>query len=591
MQLHAKSSEEIRAAFDQDGYNVVQEISFRENRGFLAESKSVTNYVTGKARQVLYVEGDSFSMGYLIGRLMPQQVHTMATSFVNNIIPAFIHPAADPDKSKILKEILGFIVRVYCRLIYWIPGNMRHIPWSFRREMRGMVRGCRDSKKVPRVPYGALFALNVGIDCLLSAIYSGFGLEVVLNLMNHRKINEKHFPDRPFRKKDMRDLIYDRGRPLFRIPVGCNALYLSPEATETGHAYLGRDFMFPTAGIFQDTACMTIYNPVQRGRRPRRPLVSVTAPGFVGSITALNIEGLGMGVDMVSSVLCSMLRPGLNSLLLVRRTAERAADAESAVEHIVRAPRGVTWLYPLGDKSGRAAIVEAGKKQNHPDYKSLAPEWVQELLPIDSYQPSRKGVYARWNDYVPSHRFEDINEELYRAFNLHTGKDLNYPELAFNDPEGMINPDWKTSKIPESYYFAPQREVLKQILLAGNHFLVPEMRLSGMAGWTNWVTGSHLDDFQWRYDELNRLTLQAGGYRNGNLTRKISRSKARDLIDFLSPQVSTLGYYDNNPTSPDGKEKIIEGTVSLLDLEERSLTTHYGYYCDGWLNLNLSRYI
>ena len=93
-----------------------------------------------------------------------------------------------------------------------------------------------------------------------------------------------------------------------------------------------------------------------------KPNVSVTAPGFVGSITAMNNAGLAMGVNMVCSVLTNVLKPGLNSLLLVRKTVQSAENTEEGIQKIVKAPRGVTWLYPIGDREGRSAIVEAGKK-------------------------------------------------------------------------------------------------------------------------------------------------------------------------------------------------------------------------------------
>jgi hypothetical protein len=46
-----------------------------------------------------------------------------------------------------------------------------------------------------------------------------------------------------------------------RVPMACNAFFLGGSLTDTGSCYFGRDFMFATAAVFQDTCCLIVHNP------------------------------------------------------------------------------------------------------------------------------------------------------------------------------------------------------------------------------------------------------------------------------------------------------------------------------------------
>ena len=105
-----------------------------------------------------------------------------------------------------------------------------------------------------------------------------------------------------------------------------------------------------------------------------------------------------------------------------------------------------------------------------------------------------------------------------------------------------------------------------------------------MNSWTNRISKTLLDDIQWRYDELNNQIMKA--LENGN---KIDYEKARELIDYLSPKRTYPKYYENNPKSDDG-EIVIDGSVSLCDLKNLTMESHYGYYCDEWVKINLARF-
>lgn len=79
-----RASGEIRAAFSKDGFDVVQEAQFQGARGFVAHARNASNLKTGKPKAALYVEGNSYAMGYLTGLLRPDEVTAMATTFVSH---------------------------------------------------------------------------------------------------------------------------------------------------------------------------------------------------------------------------------------------------------------------------------------------------------------------------------------------------------------------------------------------------------------------------------------------------------------------------------------------------------------------------
>jgi hypothetical protein len=142
-------------------------------------------------------------------------------------------------------------------------------------------------------------------------------------------------------------------------------------------------------------------------------------------------------------------------------------------------------------------------------------------------------------------------------------------------PSGMLNPTWQGGPVEQGYFFAPRRGTKDDLLVATNHFLVPEMRLCAMYEWTNVVAKDEIGDILWRYDTLNKLCDDAYG--------SIDHDRARDLIDFLRPGGPYGAYYEGNP--------VIEGTISLCELTGRVMESHFGYHADDWVTLSLMNYV
>lgn len=594
-----KSIDELKAAFEHDGFKVA-EVVYTPNkkyRGIRAEHKTAKNYETGKSKKAYYVEGKPAEMGYLIGKMAHKDVELMTEKFMDNIVLDFIAPGLPKEIRNPLGNLLAEIGTNFTYKRYL--ENPHDIPKELLEEMQGIVRGCQDANPYTEVTFKKLLCLNSGIDTVMSVLYptGGFkrALDDLLGLKADKRVTALQIALMKAAVVAAASLIpklKDAGK-YFRIPIMCNGMSVFGEATADGKHYFGRDFMFPAAGIYQDTACMIIYNPAPRGfwnlvRKPL-PFVAVTAPGFVGCPTAMNINGVAFGVDISPGGNCNPLRPGINSLLIGRYCIERGKNAEKTVKTIINARRGVTWIYFIADGThgkDRAVVVEAGMtagKLNYFEYPELS---LHKLLPKqEAMRKANRGVIARWNDYVYDKAFLKYNDRLFEKFEKH---------FVAGDFEGIksISKKWDDQRVPKAYYFAPLRTGepgVKDVLIATNHFVAPEMRLCAMDPWTAEVEGEEsFNDIQWRYDELNRRVMEAYG--------KIDFDKALELIDFLAPYPKTrpnLKYYErpNKKKSSDKKSFVIDGSVSICNLTDRVIKSHFGYYHDDWVQVTLGKYV
>jgi len=594
----------VEAAFRADGFVVRDRRVRGEDIGVLAEHGTARSTVTGAPKRAYYVEGDGTAMGWLIGRLAEPDVTRMCTEFAREVVFAFFGAGNDkvPEERAGLKDLLVRIIGEAAEKM------LPDIPPRIVEEIDGMVEGCREENPRTEVTRDRLLALNLGVDCLLAHVYTG-----------------KLFAERGVHP----------GR--LRTPIGCNAFALTGAAAG-GRTLFGRDFMFPTAGVFQDTACIVIAAP--RGAAHRRDAASHVvarqgAPGLVGAITAMNDAGLAVGVDMLPSTLCDPARPGLDSLLLVRGCAEAAGTVRDAARHVTAAPRGVSWLYPMADATGDACVVEGGRAlPPHRPFPPLdgIPRWYRRRLPGRSTlarvrraaglpEPDRGVVVRglRWS--YPSRPLHRWNRTLWSAFDsdwrrklrdivggaigalvdLVAGKTgnlwtrfeseirdiLDGTDFATADftERGFLDSTWKERKCPGPFYFPPQREQRPDVIVATNHALSPEVRLTAMTGWIALLSGGAQDDMQWRYDVMNRRILDALDVH----PQGIDRDTAWSIIDFLNPAGDFPDYY--NAARGDWRRVEVHGSVTLCDLGERSMTCRFGYYGDDAVTIRLTRYV
>ena len=596
----------IQNAFRNDGFAVRGgTFGYRlkdRHIGVAAEHTGARNFRTGRPKKAYYLEGSPGVMGWLLGALAEGDVSRMANEYVQNVAFTFIDSAA-ASRSGVLAPLKELVVRLIAEASHVM---LPDIPPAYIEEIDGIVEGCRSVNPWTIVRRESLLALNLGFDYLLAHIYSG-----------------KLFADRG----------YSAG--LLKAPLGCNAFSLSGAAAGGRH-FFGRDFMFPTANVLQDTACLIIYRPEAAAGLSPLAFVGQTAPGIVGSMVGVNAKGVAMGVDMLPSRFCNPDRPGFNSLLLVRDCLQACGSAGEAVAHVTEAPRGVPWLYPVADAGGAAYVIEAGPRlapgEEFP-YSTYVPQYYRKRLPQKSYvemvrskygtPAPDKGLVVRGRDYIyPQDYIDDWNEQLWHAFDRSVLRKLADAAVDFIESiadafkrktgnlwrmlggeiekfnqgaawspsyfteRGYINRTWTDTNCPGPFYFAPQRESRADVLVATNHCITPEMRLAGMNEWTAILAGGSLNDFQWRYDELNREILDALDAAPSG----VDEQAAWKLIDFLSPSGKFPAYYNPDRTR-DWREVQVHGSVSLCELTGRTLTSRYGYYGDEPVTIHLSAYL
>ena len=574
--MAVRSDADLEAAFEADGFQVERTERYNGARGMLARSTSDSSKIA------LYIEGAPYERGYLLGYLAHDKVERMTTKFVDNIIPTFVAPRCfNPLRFRRLKLRLMNILRDRCmRTYYKHPDD---IPRYLKDEMVGIVAGCKAQNPDTPVTYRELFLLNTGFDFLLSYVYTGAHLfdwiEDLKGFLGRQKGRSRLARRVASAIKVPRIASRD-----FRIPLACNAFSLASSLTQGAKYYLGRDFMFPTAGVFQDTCCLLITCP-ENGDGSALPVASVTAPGIVGSMAALNSEGVALGVDMVPGQNCNYHRPGLNSLLMVRYCADHAQSIDDVGALMAAAQRGVSWLYVVADgKSESAAVVEAGKTSEATDNRSYVPEEYRQLVDRLPYRPTRRGLMIRDSGYVPPDDIAAVNASLFKLGKKPHSLDQEGANGRYHTRKRK---PWKQKAVPKAYYFPPQRESRPDLLIVTNQFLTPEMRLCSMGSWASMVAASSEDDLQWRYDELNsqiREMIDSSSSRG----EKITLEQAKSLVDFLSPRRQHPAYYAKNASSAKGKR--IEGAIALFDLTDRVLHAYYGYYDNTWLRLTLPGY-
>jgi hypothetical protein len=256
---------------------------------------------------------------------------------------------------------------------------------------------------------------------------------------------------------------------------------------------------------------------------------------MVGSIAAMNLEGIAVGVNMSPGFNCDLKNIGVNSLLMTRMCVQYCNSAESAARLLTELPKGVSWLYVIADGgASRSCIAEAGASGPLPDLEKIPAEEYRPFLPGMDYirehstVPYQNGVMFRWNDYKYPLEYLSFNHLLWRRYNEMNNTDKTIHAGAFGK-NGYINNRYERN-CPSTFYFAPQREESSDILVASNHYIIPEMRYFAMHWWTQRIIGRRVDDIQWRYDELNRLIYDELARRG-----RIGFEDARRLSGFLSP--------------------------------------------------------
>ncbi len=546
----------VYRAYVQDGFRPVKAYVLNDAIGVMAVHNTSKDYDTGSGKTSYYLDGTPYERGYLLGLLAEPQISQMAVKFTDSIIFDFIDAE--------FLNILPLLNKLMVSLLYEMcDAGYDALPAHIHEEVDGILAGCKKSNPRTQVTHQRLAVMNMGFDALCALAYTGGFLRERAPDLSHEAI---------------------------RLTMMCNAFSVYGALAGGGH-YFARDFMFVTGGVFQRYIAHFIHVPSQGEGEIVYPYVSITAPGIVGSISAMNTKGVAVGVNMSPAANCDPKQLGMNSLLLARECILRGGSAREAADVIFSTNRGVTWNYALSDGANdEACTMEAGASWPVLDPLQYPPAHWRPYLPDEAFlqghpaAPLVNGAIARWCEVAFPEEYYAFNPELWKHYQQTVNPNIKLLEGAFL-PDGFINRTPKEKNCPLGYYFAPQR-TQGNVHITTNHFLMPQMRLCAMDAWTQLVARGHINDIQWRYDELNHQIRQALAERGF-----IDYDTAKRLAEFLAPYGEYPDYYAKNPKSADKKELRIEGCASVFDLKKVTVESHYGYYCDGWVKTSLINYV
>ncbi len=525
---------DVEFGISQNGLSVAAQCEIDGDRGYL------THDANGKP--CLILSGSAYSMGYQAGFLMPEQARSMVQDYPYKIGESML--GISREEAPILYDFIEAEGRKLVRMA------QSSIPDYLLEEMQGLADGITqrlsedESSSGLTITLEDVLVLNMGFDAFYSILMTGQlpSLQNPGDILNIPGIESEHFELNKGR------LIFPNADPW---AVGCNEFVVSGEATVTGRdVFHGRDFMFPTGNIIEHTTCMTVYLPDEG-----QPFIAVSAPGFVGQPTAINREGLSMGVDVVSAS-CTRSNPGLGCLLVIRDIIQNCTDIDEAVQRMREQERGVSWLYAMADNERSAEfsnglMVEAGMNEpffSGPDLLPRLQQWLMwpMIRRLDPTLPDN-GLMFRDQEWI----FPDIFRNP--PFNIF---DVQFPDQVEEDPN---------------------------LVLATNHFIIPRMVFTTLTPWASTYNSINKTTTLWRYEHLLGLIEESD---------KIDYERARWLIDFLNPNHEQAVTFSNY--APGGP---VKGHHAIIDNNNATIEALFGFYGPDqenrtpWIRLNLRDFL
>jgi hypothetical protein len=512
------------SAISNQGYEVIDSVTTGTDTGYLA--------VNPDGKKLIMLKGSSFNMGYQFGKLLPEATYKMTAEYPYNMVASFM--GFSKEQAPALYDLLFKTANALCEGAV----NDNSIPAYLVEEMRGMAAGANDGGYA--VKYEDILMVNEGIDALYSIVLTG-------------AIPALKEADKILKAGQSSGLVkYSGNKVLFPTAnlnaFGCNGFVVSGDATVGGKVYHGRDFMFPTGEHFHKEAVMAVYIP-----DAGLPFVTLAAPGFVGLTTGLNAQGVSMGVDVVFGG-ATRATPGTGCLLVVRDIIQNSASLDDAVVRMKKLNRGVSWLYVIADKDRsenytNGIVCEVGMKKD-----------------------------INGNEFVDG---SDLLPDLSKLYYSKLIKELDKLEKA---DEGVMVRD-QNWKYPDEFKgkdnFNEQIEELNDLVVASNHYIIPNMVFTTLSPWMRLVAGAEIKTSVTveRYEDLNSQLLDAYG--------SIDYETARDLIDFMNPNRGGLwkDYYKINGE--------IEGHHDLFDNANLTMECLYGFYNlnEPWAFVDLKPFI
>jgi isopenicillin-N N-acyltransferase like protein len=249
-------------------------------------------------------------------------------------------PASQPARVLVAVEGKGYLERVDGYPVLHLKGSPEEMGYQhgvlLREQVQQIVASLLDPKPDEEVRVGPLK--------LTRAMIAG-----MLNTMFADKVPERFM-------KEMHGLARGAGVPVQRIIAAnlipeffhCSGFALLEEATAEGRLLHGRVLDYAVSLRLQEHAVLIIQEP-----DGRIPFVNASYAGFIGSVTGMNNEQIGIG-EMGGRGEGQW--QGIPMSFLVRMVLEQAKSLEDAIAVFEKNPRTCEYYYVISDARANTAV-------------------------------------------------------------------------------------------------------------------------------------------------------------------------------------------------------------------------------------------
>ncbi|MDY6905472.1 MAG: C45 family peptidase [Thermodesulfobacteriota bacterium] len=281
----------------------------------LEDKYNVSEIDPSTGKQMIHVEGTPYERGFAIGYEFPEETMRNCSNeyyiaVVKVMMGDWVEPLTNFDRLvEFVKEAVLKATKVHkCQ-----------IPDEYMEEMEGIVDGVKRAKPFADFELDDILMLNLSIDVITSI------------------------------QGDILDFL---GIPSSLLYTSCHGFVATGNATIDGRTIMGRHFMFPPE-VFNET-CLVIEHVPDNGY----PFVSITPPGYVGVTSAMNNQGIGIGMDVLLGAPTNYWQVGMGRLMLARDVIQYAGSLDDAVLMMRSADIGSGNIFIIGDGAGDGAIIE-----------------------------------------------------------------------------------------------------------------------------------------------------------------------------------------------------------------------------------------
>ena len=272
-------------------------------------------------KKIMYLKGSPFEMGYQHGYLMAEGVQQMVNNYIAECIGWLATFKSNLGNDKPQRYIISnsFKSLIHSISLSFCKDNQSEIPKEYIEEMKGIAAGATDAGY--DVSYEQVLNLNMAFEIILSFSYPPVSAIRLLSAFTPKEGEDR--------------------------PHACDGFIAYNRATVGGDVLFGRDLMI-VGGSLVRYGLPIIYEP-DKGYR----FVSVSGPGFVGVITGMNSEGLGLGINMLTALDSKPFRKTMGAMLIARQAIQYKPDLKNTAEFIKNVKRSTPFLYIIGDGRGK----------------------------------------------------------------------------------------------------------------------------------------------------------------------------------------------------------------------------------------------